>query len=86
MKMFYVYILKCSDGTLYCGYTNNPEKRFEKHSCGMGAKYTRARLPLELVYTEECETKSEAMKREYEIKKMRRADKLRLIEEKSKTV
>lgn len=86
MEMFYVYILKCSDGTLYCGYTNNPEKRFEKHSCGKGAKYTRARLPLELVYTEECETKSEAMKREYEIKKMSREYKIRLIEEKGKTV
>ena len=78
--MYYVYILKCCDGTLYCGYTNDVEKRFETHQSGKGAKYTRGRLPLELVYTEEFETKSEAMKRECEIKKMSREKKMELIE------
>lgn len=78
--MYYVYILKCCDGTLYCGYTNDVEKRFETHQSGKGAKYTRGRLPLELVYTEEFETKSEAMKRECEIKKMNREKKMEIIE------
>ena len=78
--MYYVYILKCCDGTLYCGYTNDVEKRFETHQSGKGAKYTRGRLPLELVYTEEFETKSEAMKRECEIKKMSREKKMEIIE------
>lgn len=77
--MYYVYILKCCDETLYCGYTNDVEKRFETHQSGKGAKYTRGRLPLELVYSEEFETKSEAMKRECEIKKMSREMKLNLI-------
>ena len=77
--MYYVYILKCCDGTLYCGYTNDVEKRFETHQSGKGAKYTRGRLPLELVYTEEFETKSEAMKRECEIKKMSREKKMEII-------
>ena len=77
--MYYVYILKCCDGTLYCGYTNDVEKRFETHQSGKGAKYTRGRLPLELVYTEEFETKSEAMKRECAIKKLTRTKKMELI-------
>ena len=78
--MYYVYILKCCDETLYCGYTNDVEKRFETHQSGKGAKYTRGRLPLELVHTEDFETKSEAMKRECEIKKMSREKKMELIE------
>ena len=69
-KMYYVYILKCGDGTFYCGYTNDVEKRFEKHKSGMGAKYTRSRLPLEIVYVESFDTKSDALKRECEIKKL----------------
>lgn len=80
IAMYYVYILKCCDKTLYCGYTNDVEKRFETHQSGKGAKYTRGRLPLELVYTEEFETKSEAMKRECEIKKMSREKKMEIIE------
>ena len=80
IAMYYVYILKCCDETLYCGYTNDVGKRFETHQSGKGAKYTRGRLPLELVYTEEFETKSEAMKRECEIKKMSREKKMELIE------
>ncbi len=75
----FVYIVKCSDGTLYTGWTNDIEKRIEKHNKGQGAKYTRARLPVSLVYKEVYETKSEAMKREYEIKQMSRKEKLILI-------
>ena len=77
--MFYVYILKCADGTLYCGYTNDIEKRLATHQSGKGAKYTRGRLPVELVYYEEWDTKSDALIREHEIKKMTKAQKEKLI-------
>ena len=80
--MNYVYILKCSDDSLYTGWTNNLEKRFKAHSTGKGAKYTKARLPVELVYYEEFEDKIEAMKREYEIKQLKRKEKLELINRK----
>jgi putative endonuclease len=75
----YVYILKCKDGTLYTGYTNNLERRIKTHNSGKGAKYTRCRLPVELVYSEAYETKSDAMKREYYIKQMSRENKMKLI-------
>ena len=65
-----VYILECNDGTLYTGWTNDIDKRFKAHDDGKGAKYTKGRRPLKLVYLEELETKSEALKRENEIKKM----------------
>jgi len=74
--MNYVYILKCNDGSLYTGYTNNLEKRLKVHNEGKGAKYTKARLPVELVYSEKYETKSEAMRREIEIKKMKKSEKI----------
>ena len=77
--MNYVYIVECSDETFYTGWTNNLEKRITQHSSGKGAKYTRGRGPVKLVYYEEFNEKSEAMKREYEIKKMKRNDKLNLI-------
>lgn len=77
--MNYVYILKCKDGSLYTGYTNNLERRIKTHNSGKGAKYTRCRLPVELVYCESYETKSEAMKREYCIKQMSREAKVKLI-------
>lgn len=80
--MNYVYILKCSDDNLYTGWTNNLEKRFKAHSTGKGAKYTKARLPVELVYYEEFEDKIDAMKREYEIKQLKRKEKLELINRK----
>lgn len=80
--MNYVYILKCSDDSLYTGWTNNLEKRFKAHSTGKGAKYTKARLPVELVYYEEFEDKIDAMKREYEIKQLKRKEKLELINRK----
>ena len=75
----YVYILRCGDDSLYTGWTNNLEKRVKAHSNGKGAKYTKARLPIELVYFEEFEDKIEAMRREYAIKKLTRKEKLLLI-------
>lgn len=77
--MNYVYILRCSDDSLYTGWTNNLEKRIKAHSEGKGAKYTKARLPVELVYFEEYENKIEAMRREYAIKQLKRREKLMLI-------
>ena len=77
--MNYVYILRCSDDSLYTGWTNNLEKRIKAHSNGKGAKYTKARLPVELVYFEEFEDKIEAMRREYAIKTLTRKEKLLLI-------
>ena len=76
----FVYIVKCSDGTLYTGWTNDVEARIKAHNNKTGAKYTKSRTPVELVYTEEFETKVEAMKREYAIKKLTKAQKLKLIQ------
>ena len=78
--MNYTYILKCADGTLYCGWTNDLEKRVRVHGEGKGAKYTRCRLPVTLVYYEVFETSVEAQRREYQIKQMTRQEKLKLIE------
>ena len=75
-----LYILRCGDGTLYTGITTDVEKRLEVHRCGKGAKYTRGRGPLELVYREECGDHSAALKREAEIKKLSREEKLKLTE------
>ena len=80
----YCYILQCRDKTLYCGYTNNLDKRLAVHNSGKGAKYTKIRLPVKLVYSESFATKSEAMKREYQIKQYTRLQKLDLINEKNK--
>lgn len=77
--MHYIYIVECSDGTLYTGYTNNIEKRLQAHNSNNGAKYTRGRTPVSLKYFEEFDNKSDAMKREAQIKKMRRGKKLLLI-------
>lgn len=77
--MCYVYILECADNSLYTGWTNNLEKRLTTHSNGKGAKYTRARLPVKLVYFEEFEDKISAQKREYQIKKLSREKKKNLI-------
>jgi putative endonuclease len=73
------YIVICRDGTLYCGYSNNVEKRVDIHNKSLGAKYTKTRLPVRLVYTECFNSKSEAMKREYQIKQLTRQQKLILI-------
>lgn len=77
--MFYVYILECRDKTLYTGYTVDINERVKTHSDGLGAKYTRGRLPVKLVYLEVLETKGEAMSREYKIKALSRRKKLELI-------
>ena len=73
------HIVKCSDETLYTGWTNNLKKRMEAHNSGKGAKYTKNRRPVELVYFEEYDTKQEAMQREYAIKQLSRQKKLALI-------
>lgn len=78
--MNYTYLLQCADGTLYCGWTNHLEKRVETHNAGKGAKYTKSRRPVILVYYEEYETKSEALRREAAIKKLSRQEKLRMIQ------
>ena len=75
----FTYILKCADGTLYTGWTNDIEKRLAAHNAGKGAKYTRTRRPVELVYCEKYETKEEAMSRECAIKKLTRVQKDELI-------
>jgi putative endonuclease len=74
-----VYLLRCADGTLYCGWTTDMESRLEAHNAGKGAKYTRSRRPVELVYTEEYEDRHEALSREWHIKRMSRAEKEKLI-------
>ena len=79
MKNWLVYILKCNDGTYYTGATNNLENRFNKHSTGKGARYTKFRCPLQIVYVEKNLTKIEALKRERQIKKMTRKGKQDLI-------
>ena len=79
--MNYTYILECSDGSFYTGWTNNLEKRINCHNKGKGAKYTRGRLPLKLVYFEEFIEKRDAQKREYVIKHLTRNDKLNPIKD-----
>ena len=78
--MNYVYIVRCSDGSLYTGWTTSLEKRIEAHNAGRGAKYTKSRRPVSLVYFETFESKSEALKREAAIKKLPRVLKLSLIQ------
>ena len=77
--MNYTYILKCKDDSLYTGWTNDLKKRITSHNAGKGAKYTKARRPVELVYYEEFQTRGEAMKREYAIKQLSRKEKEALI-------
>lgn len=83
MKRNYTYMVKCSDGTLYTGWTTDLEHRVKAHNDGEGAKYTRSRRPVELVYYEEYATKVEVMKREYSIKQLTRKQKEKLIENKN---
>ena len=78
--MYYVYMLRCQDGTLYTGATDNLERRLAVHNSGKGAKYTRSRLPVVLVYWELCPNKSSALRREYSIKQLSRKEKLSLIQ------
>ncbi len=81
-KTWYLYILECGDGTLYTGITDDVARRLAQHSAGKGAKYTRGRGPLKLVYQETCGTHSDASKREYEVHRMSRQEKLNLIAKK----
>lgn len=73
------YLLRCADDTLYCGISNDLEKRLAAHNAGEGAKYTRGRLPVNVVYSEECVDKSAALKRELQIKRLSRAAKQALL-------
>ena len=77
--MNYTYLVKCADGTLYCGWTNHLERRLKAHNAGKGAKYTKGRRPVTLVYYEIFDTKKEAMRREAEIKRLTRYEKLELV-------
>jgi putative endonuclease len=77
--MWFVYILRCADGTLYTGYTNDVDARVKKHNAGKGAKYTKSKLPVVACHIESWDSKSLAMKREYRIKQLTRAQKLALI-------
>ena len=79
LKMNYTYIVRCSDGSLYTGWTNDLEKRIKAHNEGKGAKYTKSRRPVELVYYEAFEKKEEAMSREWAIKQMSREEKKGLL-------
>ncbi len=78
--MNYTYILKCRDGSLYTGWTTDLKRRLKAHNAGKGAKYTKSRLPVVLAYYETFDTKEEAMKREHAIKRLRRNEKLKLLE------
>ena len=80
MSDHYVYVLECADGTFYTGYTTDVERRVREHDDGEGAKYTRGRTPVELVYSEAHDSRSAAMSREYELKQLSRAEKERLVE------
>ena len=76
---FYCYILECSDGTFYTGWSTDPERRLREHNSGAGARYTRSRRPVRLVYLEELPDKSSALKRERAIKALPRLKKLKLV-------
>ena len=75
----FVYLLRCADGSLYCGWSTDPERRLRQHQAGTASRYTRRRLPVELVYTREFETRSEAMREEIRIKRLPAAEKRDLV-------
>ena len=79
LNQWQVYIVQCADETLYTGVTNHLDQRLKNHNSGKGAKYTRVRLPVKLVYAESCQNHSVALKREWAIKQFSRLDKLKLI-------
>ncbi len=80
-KGWWVYMLRCSDGTLYTGSAMDVDRRAAVHNSGRGAKYTRSRLPVEVVYREACPDKSAALRREWALKQLSRAEKLALAEQ-----
>ena len=79
-----VYMLRCRDGSLYTGWTNDLDRRLKTHAAGRGGKYTRSRLPVQLAYVERFDTPAEARRREWHIKRLTRAEKLRLIRDAGK--
>ena len=79
----YVYIVRCADGTLYTGYARDPKKRAQVHNAGKGAKYTANRRPVLLIYSEVCESRGAALKREYAVKNLTRTEKESLVREKA---
>ncbi len=83
MKSWVLYILQCKDGSLYTGITDDLDRRLAQHRAGKGAKYTRGRSPLTLVYTEECEDHSHALRREIAVKRLTRSEKQELINKKA---
>ena len=78
--MYFVYILRCADGSLYTGFARDPDERLRVHNSGKGAKYTASRLPVHIVYTEQCDSLSAALKRERQIKTWSRAKKQALVD------
>ena len=80
IKEYYTYMVECADGTLYSGFTTNLEKRLAAHNSGKGAKYTRSRLPVKLVYYESFASRQEAQRREWQLKQLTRKKKLELVE------
>ena len=80
---YWIYILRCADGTLYTGSTDDVPRRLGTHNAGKGAKYTRGRVPVAVVYQEELENRSQALKREAAVKKLKRCEKIALIEKKT---
>ena len=83
-KKQYAYMLRCSDGSIYSGYTTDPHRREKVHNSGKGAKYTRTRLPVKLVYFEEFDNKIDAMKREYAFKQLTHKEKEEIIKNSNK--
>ena len=81
MSKHYVYMLRCADDTLYCGYTPSPENRLKKHNLGTASRYTRARLPVKMVFLMEFDDKKEALRTEYTIKKLSKKEKEKLVAE-----
>lgn len=84
--MYYVYLLECKDNTIYTGITTDPKRRLRQHQEGTGARYTRSRGAVKMLYTEKCKNRSAALKREIEIKKMPRLKKLRLVNKTQKEI
>jgi putative endonuclease len=79
--MYFVYIVRCADGTMYTGYARDPQQRARTHNLGKGAKYTARRLPVRLIYSEPCDTRSAALKREYQVKQLTRVAKEALVKQ-----
>jgi putative endonuclease len=80
LKPWWMYVVACADGSLYCGATPDVEKRIAKHNLGKGAKYTKVRLPVRLVHSERCDDRSAALKREWEFKQLSRNQKMKVIQ------